>query len=323
MHDALFILAQAAGVAQRDRTTDYGTSGIVVLAVFALVVASTWTGRVPLFGWLRRQEHFYTESLYRLANTTITPRVATWFSAALVPILVVFLLSVVSIGAQTQIDEEFKSGTVSDNIIKALAAMIGIVGGLIIPNAFTRYLIRRRVKKLEEQIVSGIQSLASGVRAGLNLVQSFQLLARNASHPLKREIQQLLLEYEHGLTMEQAMIKTGLRIGSPTYRLLFSALETHRIRGGDLGETLDRIADAIREIQRLEKQVDTLTSQGRAAARMMAIMPFVILAILYVIDRPGVADLFVTTMGRFILLGVTVLIGFGFWWIRKIIDIDI
>lgn len=317
----LFIVAQATK--GPDPLKDYGISALVIGATFAMVFTGIWIARVPIGGWLHRQEQFYSQALYRLAYTRMTPRVAAWASGAAIPLLVVFLLSLISVGANTQVEERFKTGSVNDGVLKAVASVLGVAGGLIIPGALTRYLIRRRVKKLEEQIVSGIQTLASGVRAGLNLVQSFQLLARNAPMPLSQEVAQLLREYEHGLTLEQAMAKTGQRIGSPTYRLLFSALETHRVRGGNLGETLDRIAEAIREIQRLEKHVDTLTSQGRAAARMMAIMPFVILAILYAIDRQGVGDLFVTTVGRFILLGVTVLIGLGFWWIRRIIDIDI
>ena len=37
---------------------------------------------------------------------------------------------------------------------------------------------RRRLARLETQLVGGIQTLSSGVRAGLNLVQSMELVAR-------------------------------------------------------------------------------------------------------------------------------------------------
>jgi len=50
-----------------------------------------------------------------------------------------------------------------------------------------------------------------------------------------------------------------------------------------MGQSLDRIADSIREIQRLEGRLESLTSQGRAQARFMAVMPIVILFILMAI----------------------------------------
>ncbi|MCG3180094.1 MAG: hypothetical protein BIFFINMI_02448 [Phycisphaerae bacterium] len=266
--------------------------------VFVAMIGS-WT---PFYTWFVREEVFFTRSFHKLYKPNWSPRSAALFSVFLVPILGIGSYSVIG---------------------HWLAAVIMGFFAFLAPRWVVRLMLRKRLKKLEDQIVSGIQTLASGVRAGLNLVQSFELLARNGPAPLNQEIRQMLREYEYGLTLEQAMINAGIRIGSPTYRLLFSALETHRRRGGNLGETLDRIADAIREIHRLEKQVDTLTAQGRAAARMMAIMPMFIILILWMIDPRGVGMLFTDPVGKTILLIVVVLIFLGFLWIRRIIDIDI
>jgi tight adherence protein B len=303
--------------------SSYAVSLFITAAVFALVTGAIVLARVPLSDWLNRRQAFFTQALYRLAYMETSPRIMMWVSAALVPVLALAMVMVISLGSAAELDPELQPGSLNDMILKVAAAILGVIAAIIGPTAITNWMIRMRVKKLEEQIVSGIQTIASGVRAGLNLVQAMQLLARNASKPLSQEIAQLLREYEHGLTLEQAMAKTGRRIGSPTYRLLFSALETHRIRGGNLAETLESIADAIREIQRLEKQVETLTAQGRSAARMMAIMPLAILLVLYFIDKKSVSNLFTTQMGRFMLLGIGMVIFLSFWWIRRIIDIDI
>jgi len=119
------------------------------------------------------------------------------------------------------------------------------------------------------------------------------------------------------------MENSARRIGSGDFRLLFSALHTHRERGGDLGQTLDRIADSIREIQRLERRVQTLTAQGRATARWLGAMPLVIGGIYYLIDSDAIMDLFSQTSGNVILFGVVVLNIAGFLWIKKIVSIDI
>jgi Flp pilus assembly protein TadB len=176
---------------------------------------------------------------------------------------------------------------------------------------------------LEEQLVGGVQTLASGVRAGLNLVQSMEMIARDAPAPLSQEFAHLLREYEYGVSLEDAMSNAARRVGLPDFRLLFAALHTHRERGGDLGETLDRIAESIREIQRLESRVRTLTAQGRATARWLGAMPAVVMAILYVIDSSGVVMLFTANVGKMLLALVIVLNLIGFLWIRKIMAIDI
>jgi tight adherence protein B len=184
-------------------------------------------------------------------------------------------------------------------------------------------LAQRRLAKLERQLVSGIQTLGSGVRAGLNLVQSFGLVARDGASPLRDEFAHMLREYEYGTPLEEAMDKCATRVGSGDFRLLFSALQTHRERGGDLGETLDRIADSIREIQRLESRIETLTAEGRANSRMLGLLLVVALVILYMIDSTGVKSLFEDDIGKIIVAIMIALNVAGFMWIRWIINIDI
>jgi len=210
---------------------------------------------------------------------------------------------------------------VSDSLI---GAFVGMILGMLVPTAYIRYLRRKRLERLESQLVAGIQTLASGVRAGLNLVQALELVAKDGPTPLRQEFSHMLQEYEFALGLEDAMHKADLRIGSGDFGLLFAALLTHRERGGDLGETLDKIRDAIREIQRLEHQVDALTAQGRATARFLGAMPAVVLAIVYfMVDPKGVREMFIAPSGKIILGAIVILNILGFLWIRKIMDIDI
>ncbi|MEX0776286.1 MAG: type II secretion system F family protein [Phycisphaeraceae bacterium] len=200
--------------------------------------------------------------------------------------------------------------------------LIGSVG-LFLPWVTIRHLEHKRREKLELQLVDAIMTLASGVRAGLNLVQAMDLVVVNYTGPVKQEFAQLLREYQMGLDLNQAMRNTANRIGSSHYRLLFTAVEMHRLRGGDTAESLDRIAESVREIQRLEGKLDALTAQGRTQARMMAAAPCLILLLYYLIDPEGVTMLFIRPEGRLILLGALVLIVIGFLWIRKIMAVDI
>ena len=209
-------------------------------------------------------------------------------------------------------------------IVSSVPVAVGLAAvAVFIPTLVLKHLRYRRLYRLEDQLVEGIRTLTSGVRAGLNLIQAMDLLARNAVRPISEEFTHLVREYEHGISLEQAMANAGQRIGSPNYRLVFSALLTHRERGGDLGKTLDRIAESIREIHRLEKRIETLTAPGRAAARWMAAMPAVIMLIFYLIAPEGVTLLFTDPLGKTMLAGIIVLNVLGFLWIRKIVNIDI
>lgn len=282
-------------------------TGLLTVISTAVILVGTgvtvYLGGGPLIALIRWQEQQYDQVLRRQLLMNIPPRLAIVMTGLLMVLLAIMGYAIAS---------------------GFVGAVIGGAIGAFAPPVLLKAMRKRRLAKLEDQIVSGVQTLASGVRAGLNLVQSMGIVARDGPIPLRQEFTHLLREYEFGLGLEDAMNNAVDRIGSSDFRLLFSALQTHRERGGDLGQTLDRIAESIREIQRLEKRVETLTAQGRATARALGVMPVVVLAILYfLISKEGVMALFHTGMGKMLLATIVALNIIGFLWIKKIVSVDI
>jgi tight adherence protein B len=271
--------------------------------MFIIIVSAVFLGGKPFVWYIRTKEDEYDDILNRALLLDIPPRLMTVLTGLMV-ILFGFIFYLLFRGSM-------------------LAMFLAGLGGFFVTPAFIRYLRRRRLKKLEDQLVSGIQSLASGVRAGLNLVQSMQMVARDAPSPIRQEFAHMVREYEYGISLDLAMNNAAERIGSANYRLLFSALLTHRERGGNLGETLDDIAASIREIQRLEGRVQTLTAQGRATARWLGILPGAVLIFLYIFRQEDTLSLFTEPVGNIILGSIFIMNVIGFVWIRKIMDIDL
>jgi len=251
---------------------------------------------------ITRQEQAYDRVLRQQLLIDIAPRTALACSAGLILFAGVFAFLITS-----------------NLLIGLLTAMIA----MLLPNMIVRHLETKRLEKLEAQLVDGLTTLASAARAGLNLVQSMELLETNSIGPIKQEFGQLLREFRLGVDLNQAMQNASNRIGSQLYRLTFTAIQMHRLRGGDTAESLDRIADSIREISRLEGKLDALTSQARYQASFMAVMPLIFLILLWSIDPQGVGMLFAEPAGRMILLGVTILIVTAFVWIRNIMAVEI
>jgi tight adherence protein B len=271
--------------------------------MFLAVGAAVFIGTNPLLAWIRQREREYGSILQRSLLLEFSPRLVSVLTGATMLLL----------------------GGAGYALLRGslIALFAGWTVGLLMPGWLIRYLKAKRLRKLEQQLVSGVQTLASGVRAGLNLIQSMQLIARDAPRPLRQEFAHLIREYDYGVPLDQAMDNAAQRIGSGDYRLLFHALHTHRQRGGDLGETLDRIAKSIREIQRLENKVRTETARGRATARWLGALPLAVLGVLYLIVPEDMIHLFTTDIGKWILAAVILFNLVGYLWIRKIMAIDI
>ena len=271
---------------------------LMIFVTVFLLIYSSWYEFVNL---VRRYESWYDRVLNQQLLLEIDPKIA-------------LLMTGLSV---------FMFGLTGFLFLGSFGMIFGVFASIFVPSVVITHLETKRKERLEAQLVDGITMIASGVRAGLNLIQAFELLVTNATGPIRQEFAQLLVEYHMGLDLNQAMRNSANRIGSSNYRLLFTAIEMHRQRGGDAGESLDRIAESIREIQRLEGKLDALTAQGRLQASMMASMPVVILIILYFIEPDGTRLLFVEPLGRLILVVAMVMIAIAFFWIKRIMAIDI
>lgn len=274
---------------------------LISLLVFVAAFMLVYFGYGEARRRLRQMENWYHRVLVQQLLIDIDPRVAILMTGMCVVIT-----------------------ALSGYLILGVPAMVGgALLGAFVPNLVVRHLEQKRREKLDAQIVDGITTLAAGVRAGLNLVQSMELLVKNSVGPIRQEFAQLLREYHLGLDLNQAMRNASNRIGSGHYRLLFTAIEMHRQRGGDTGESLDRLAESVREIQRLEGKLDAVTAHGRIQARMMAGVTVLILVGLMLVDPQGVNSLFVEPSGRVMLLIAGAAMALGFWWINRIMQVDI
>ena len=196
---------------------------------------------------------------------------------------------------------------------------MGLIGGVLVPWATIHLMVSRRRARLETQLMDGLITLSNGVRAGLNLPQALRLIEEHGHKPLAQEFGLVLREVEHGTSLDVALENAGRRIKSHNFRLLFAALKTTRMRGGNIPETLDRLGDSLREIARLEEKIKAQTAQGKMSAILMAFMPLFVLGIYWLIDPEGVRLLFNDGYGQAILAVAVLFDLAGFFWIRSIV----
>jgi tight adherence protein B len=83
------------------------------------------------------------------------------------------------------------------------------------------------------------------------------------------------------------------------------------------------VADTMTERERLRRDVNALTAEGKISAIVLGILPLGLGFFIYTLN-PGYMDpLFEETAGNIMLGGSVLLAFFGFWWMKKTIEIDI
>jgi len=189
------------------------------------------------------------------------------------------------------------------------------------------YLVRRMAeryrRKIEDQLADAMVTLANAVRAGLSLAQSLEILAAQCPRPINAEFQQMASEYHMGRPLERVLEEAKERLRSENFALFAAAIIASHQSGGRLNETVERIANSVREMQRLERKIESETAQARKSAVYMAIAPAVILVVYWFVDPVNTRLLFTEVFGQ-VLLGVALVLNVvAFFWARAILNPDI
>jgi len=75
--------------------------------------------------------------------------------------------------------------------------------------------------------------------------------------------------------------------------------------------------------ERLRREVSALTAEGRVSAFVLGVLPLGLGAVMFIINPEYIGTLFKETLGLILLglAGFSMLV--GFFWMKKIIDIEI
>jgi tight adherence protein B len=189
------------------------------------------------------------------------------------------------------------------------------------------YLVRRmafhRRQKIEDQLADSMVTLANGVRAGLSLAQSLEILASQCPKPINSEFHQIVGEYKLGKPLDRTLTEAKERLKSENFALFAAALLASHESGGKLNETVERIAQSVLEMQRVERKVLSETAQARKSAVYMALVPLAILGLYFFVEPVNTRLLFVSPVGQALLCLALILNVAAYFWARVILNPEI
>lgn len=204
--------------------------------------------------------------------------------------------------------------------------VIGLVlGGLaaLLPIAFVNFKASQRKKKFMGQLPDTLQLLSGTLRAGYSLMQGVEAVSTEVEEPMGYELRRVVTESRLGRPLEEALDSAAERMDSPDFGWAVMAIRIQREVGGNLSELLLTVADTMVARERLRRDVAALTAEGRVSAIVLGMLPPGLGVVMFVINPDYTGVLFEDTLGL-ILLGVAgVAMMIGFFWMKKIIDIEI
>lgn len=216
-------------------------------------------------------------------------------------------------------------------LLGALVSWIlgGVVGlfvayiGFKAPRWVVDYLVERRIKQYQNQMVDALQLLSNGIRAGLSVPQALGMVVDEMPPPVSQEFGVLLQQNRIGVPLEECFENLAKRIPTQDNDMFVASVNILRETGGNLAEVFDTIIDVIRERIRLQQKIDTYIAQGMFQGVTIGLMPFLLGIVYFLQDPASMTMLFTKPIGWVLLI---LALGFdlaGFYVIMKIVKIKV
>jgi tight adherence protein B len=207
-----------------------------------------------------------------------------------------------------------------------LFGVIGAIVGTFFPRAYVKRQQMARLIRFGDQLADMLNLMVNGLRAGYSTMQAMESVSRELPPPISDEYRRVVQEMQLGISAEQALDNLLRRIPSDDLDLVVAAMNVQREVGGNLAEILETISHTIRERVRIKGEIRVLTAQVLYSGRFLAVMPLIIMVVLWLVNKPYMMEFFnpETRIAGVIMLTIgALMIISGYFVMMKIAKIEV
>jgi tight adherence protein B len=195
--------------------------------------------------------------------------------------------------------------------------------GFIIPAIYMKTKAQKRIKLLSYQLVEALGTMSNSMRAGFSFVQTMQLIGKEMPDPLGPEFDRAVREIGMGVPMEDVFQRLLERLPNKELEVVIQAILAQRKSGGNLAQLMDTMEDTIRGRIRILEELKTLTAQGKLSSWIITALPVVMGIYLYFVSPDYLEPMLTNPLGLFLLGAGVISLFIGWFFIQRIVRIEV
>jgi tight adherence protein B len=172
-----------------------------------------------------------------------------------------------------------------------LSILVVLVVWLVLVRSVFGWEVAAYQAKLVKQLPDTVQLVVSATRAGLPVSAAFRAVAEEMPSPTCNEFVRVDNELALGLPPEEALLNLHRRTGVTEYAIFAVTIGVQSRAGGRLAETIQNLADTVRERLAIAGRARALAGEAKTSATIMAVLPVVSGLVLAIVEPEQLAPL--------------------------------
>lgn len=207
-------------------------------------------------------------------------------------------------------------------VVGPVGLVVG-VGPVVVDSWMTKRATRKRAVALAAGLAPALQLLVDNLRVGRDLVSALSEVAIAADEPVSTIFETVVAEVRLGARVDEAFARVADAEGDRHLDVVASAVGLNVEFGGNLVEILGSVIESIEEEDRLRRDIDSLTADGRLSSTVLLVLPVLTLVVVSVLSPGYASPLLDDPVGRVMAIAGVVLGVTGWAWLRHLSSPDV
>jgi tight adherence protein B len=198
----------------------------------------------------------------------------------------------------------------------AFAAAFGI------PFWLLSFLKKRREAKFLYGFPDAVDVIVRGIKAGLPLLDSLKLIARESEEPIRSEFRGIIETQTVGIPLGEACLKLYERMPVAEANFFGIVVSIQQRAGGNLSETLGNLSRVLRDRKKMKAKIQAMSMEAKASASIIGSLPIIVMSLVYFTSPDYIALLWTDPTGRVMMACCGGWMAVGIFVMRKMINFD-
>ncbi|PKG40165.1 type II secretion system F family protein [Psychromonas sp. Urea-02u-13] len=191
-----------------------------------------------------------------------------------------------------------------------------ISAGLFVWFAYLQ-IQQQAMDNFRKELPDVIDGLIRAIRVGSPLADVFEMISMQQKGSIARLFKQMCDELKVGQTIPEVMRNAAQRMPIAEFRFLTIVLSLQQETGGRLADVLSRLSNTLRDRRELESSIQSITSESRNSAKILALLPVFVCLVLFTSGKAHFHFLMTSSSGQMIIAYVLSSILLGLYLIRR------
>ena len=173
----------------------------------------------------------------------------------------------------------------------------------------------------KNDLLKAITIMNNAFKSGRSIVQTIKIVRNELDGPLKMEFDKMYQDLEYGLEIEEVFKRFNHRVDLPEVKYITTSLTILNQTGGNIVDVFSSIEKTVFNNKKLDEELKNLSAASIALYRILTVLPFIFIIIIYLLDPTYFMPLFTSQLGL-LIIGLVVILYIGYLLVvKKIIKV--